>query len=122
MGIGIDVVDVARLSAALERTPSLMDRVFTDLEQGLPVESLAARLAAKEAVGKALGRPSGLRWVDAEVLSEPSGRPVLRLHGTAAELANRLEVGTWHVSLSHDAGIATAIVIAETAGETSEGN
>ncbi|MQA93506.1 MAG: holo-ACP synthase [Streptosporangiales bacterium] len=117
VGIGIDVVEVDRLSAALERTPSLAERLFTVGERGLPVASLAARFAAKEAVGKALGAPSGLRWVDAEVVNEPSGRPVLRTHGTVTELANRLEVTSWHVSLSHDAGIATAVVIAESSGE-----
>ena len=57
IGVGTDVVEVARLEQSLERTPSLRDRLFTPAEGTLPVESLAARFAAKEALAKALGRP-----------------------------------------------------------------
>ncbi|OEV06791.1 holo-ACP synthase, partial [Streptomyces oceani] len=73
--------------------------------------SLAARFAAKEALAKALGAPRGLRWTDAEVVSEDSGRPRLVVRGTVAERATTLGVTTWHVSLSHDAGVASAVVI-----------
>jgi len=79
MGIGVDIADVARLAAALDRTPALAERLFVDAERGLPVTSLAARFAAKEALAKALGAPPGLRWTDAEVVREDSGRPALRL-------------------------------------------
>ena len=113
MGVGIDVVDVRRLAAALERTPSLAERLFTDGERERPVESLAARFAAKEAVAKALGAPGGLRWRDAEVVPAESGRPVLQLHGTVAEEATAQGIRTWHLSLAHDGGVATAIVVAE---------
>ena len=65
VGVGIDVVDIARFQASLERTPGLLERVFTDAERSLPVASLAARFAAKEAVGKALGNPGQLSWQDA---------------------------------------------------------
>ncbi|MFD0891954.1 4'-phosphopantetheinyl transferase superfamily protein, partial [Streptosporangium algeriense] len=65
MGIGVDVVDVARFAASLERTPSLRARLFTEAERGLAVRSLAARFAAKEAVAKALGAPPGLSHLDA---------------------------------------------------------
>ena len=84
------MVEVARLARALERTPSLRGRLFTDGEQQVArVESLAARFAAKEAVAKALGAPGGLRWLDAEVVSGPGGRPCLQVHGDVALLRIR---------------------------------
>ena len=113
MGVGTDVVEVRRLAAALERTPALADRLFTDAERDRPIESLAARFAAKEAVAKALGAPPGLRWIDAEVVQADGGRPVLHVHGTVAEAAEAQGVRTWHLSLAHDAGVATAFVVAE---------
>ena len=114
VGVGIDVVQVSRLARALERTPRLAERLFTDAERAVPrAESLAARFAAKEAVAKALGAPGGLRWRDAEVVSEPGGRPRLVLHGGVAEEAAAQGIRTWHLSMSHDAGVATAVVVAE---------
>lgn len=116
VGVGIDVVDIARLDRALHRTPGLAGRLFTERERGLPVSSLAARFAAKEALAKALGAPRGLLWTDAEVIAdEPTGKPALTVSGTVASAAARLGAARWHLSLSHDAGIATAIVIAESA-------
>jgi holo-[acyl-carrier protein] synthase len=113
IGVGIDVVDVARFQASLERTPGLLDRLFTPGERGLHTASLAARFAAKEALAKALGAPSDLHWQDAEVVSEPDGRPVLRVSGSIAARAAQLGVNSWHLSMSHDGGIASAVVIAE---------
>ncbi|MCW2665350.1 MAG: holo-ACP synthase [Frankiales bacterium] len=113
IGVGIDVVEVRRLARALERTPGLADRLFTPGEQGRPVESLAARFAAKEAVAKALGAPGGLRWRDAEVVTEDGGRPRLRLHGGVREESASQGITRWHLSLSHDGGMATAVVVAE---------
>lgn len=113
LGVGIDVVDVARFGQALERTPALRARLFTEAEQRLPLASLAARFAAKEAAAKALGAPVGLRWTDAEVHTEGGGRPRLDVRGTVAARADEVGVRRWHVSLSHDAGIASAVVIAE---------
>ena len=114
VGVGIDVVQVVRLERALARTPTLAGRLFTDTERQLArVESLAARFAAKEAVAKALGAPGGLRWQDAEVVTDDTGRPRLRLHGGVAEEAEAQGISTWHLSLSHDAGVATAVVVAE---------
>ncbi|GGS80846.1 holo-[acyl-carrier-protein] synthase [Planobispora rosea] len=113
VGIGVDVVDVARFEATLARTPALRTRLFTEAERGLRVESLAARFAAKEAVAKALGAPPGLLHVEAEVVSGEHGRPGLRVTGRAAEVAAALGVTRWHISLSHDGGVAVAYVIAE---------
>ncbi|ROO91253.1 holo-[acyl-carrier protein] synthase [Actinocorallia herbida] len=113
MGVGIDVVDVARFGAALARTPKLRERLFTEGERDLPVRSLAARFAAKEALAKALGAPGGLLWTDAEIRRGAAGRPSLHVTGTISAVADPLGITAWHVSLSHDGGIATAMVIAE---------
>lgn len=113
VGIGVDVVDVARLGAALERTPGLRGRLFTPAEAPLPMASLAARFAAKEAVAKALGGPPGLSHLDAEIVRDGNGRPAVQVTGRAAEVARGLGVRRWHVSLSHDGGMAVAYVIAE---------
>jgi holo-[acyl-carrier protein] synthase len=114
VGVGVDVVDVGRLERALARTPTLAERLFTAGERQLTrPEQLAARFAAKEATAKALGAPGGLRWRDAEVVVEAGGRPRLRVHGGVAEEADAQGIRTWHLSLSHDGGIATAVVVAE---------
>lgn len=113
VGIGVDVADISRLRVALARTPGLADRLFTDSEQALPQGSLVGCFAAKEAVAKALGAPPGLRWTDAIVGRDDSGRPVLETRGTVAAAAAKLGVSRWHVSISHDAGICVAMVVAE---------
>ena len=113
VGVGIDVVDIDRFEEALERTPGLRDRLFTPGEAVRPLASLAARFAAKEALAKALGAPVGMAWHDAEVGSESSGRPVLEMRGTVLARANDLGVGSVHLSLSHDAGVASAVVVLE---------
>lgn len=115
VGVGIDVVDVDRFAATLDRTPALRQRLFTDAERHLPIASLAARFAAKESVAKALGAPVGLHWVDAWIRTDEAGRPHLEVAGTVAARAAELGVSSLHVSLSHDAGIASAVVIAESA-------
>ncbi len=113
VGVGIDVVDVRRFARSLERTPALAERIFTPAERKLPPASLAARFAAKEALAKALGAPGNLRWHDAEVVRADSGQPFLQVRGTVAARAAELGVRRWHLSLTHDAGVASAIVIAE---------
>jgi holo-[acyl-carrier protein] synthase len=113
VGVGIDVVDISRFEQSLTRTPSLRDRLFTPAEARLQVQSLAARFAAKEALAKALGAPDGMEWHDAEVVAEDSGRPRLVLRGTVAARAAALGAEGVHLSLSHDAGIASAVVVLE---------
>lgn len=113
VGIGVDLVDIPRFERSLERTPRLMERLFAPAERGLRPHSLAARYAAKEALIKALGGSDGVHWTDIEVASEASGRPVFALSGeTAATVAGR-GILTVHLSLSHDAGVAIAYVVAE---------
>ena len=113
IGVGIDVVDIERFAASLERTPALRSRLFTPAEAALPLHSLAARFAAKEALAKALGAPGNLEWHHAEVVREEHGRPAFTLTGTVAARAAELAAGSVHLSLSHDAGIASAIVVLE---------
>jgi holo-[acyl-carrier protein] synthase len=113
VGIGVDLVDIARLDQALRRTPALAARLFTEGERGAPAASLAACFAAKEAVAKALGAPAGLRWADVEVLHGQAGRPALAVRGTVADAASRLGVRRWHLSLTHDGGVSVAFVVAE---------
>lgn len=113
IGVGIDVVDVTRFEQALTRTPRLRRRLFTEGERALPASSLAARFAAKEALAKALGAPVGLRWTDCTVERGADRRPHVVMSGSVAERAAALGVRSVHVSLSHDAGIASAVVVAE---------
>jgi holo-[acyl-carrier protein] synthase len=113
VGIGVDLVGVARLERALRRTPALGARLFTEGERAAPPDSLAACFAAKEAVAKALGAPPGLRWADVEVGHDRAGRPVLSVRGTVADAAQRLGVRRWHLSLTHDEGVSVAFVVAE---------
>ena len=113
IGVGIDVVDVARFMATLERTPRLREKLFTEAERDLPASSLAARFAAKEAIAKALGAPGGMSWQDATVRRIAGGPPEIELRGTVLARADELGVQRWHLSISHDAGIASAVAIAE---------
>jgi len=116
VGIGVDLVDLARFTETLQRTPGVRDRLFTDAERALPIESLAARFAAKEAVAKALGAPGGLDWHDVEVRVDDAGRPSLSVQGSVADAAAAAGVDRWHLSLSHERNAAVAMVIAESTG------
>jgi holo-[acyl-carrier protein] synthase len=113
VGIGVDVAEISRLEAALQRTPALAARLFADSERGRPIRSLAGCFAAKEAVAKALGGPAGLLWTDAVLSHDAHGKPRLKVSGTVAAAAAKLGVTHWHVSISHDAGICVAMVVAE---------
>lgn len=119
-GLGTDVVDLERFRTALERTPNLVPRLFTEGERALassrrdPIPALAARFAAKEAVMKALGVGLGaIDWHDVEVVREESGQPRLRITGRAAVRADAAGVTGWHLSLSHSDLVATAVVAAD---------
>ncbi|CAM5782842.1 holo-ACP synthase [Cellulomonas persica] len=113
VGVGIDVVDVARFVATLHRVPALRERLFTPDERRMPETSLAARFAAKEAIAKALGAPPGMSWQDATVRRVVGAQPVVEVTGTVLARAAELGVTRWHLSISHDAGIASAMVVAE---------
>ena len=120
LGIGVDVADIARVGAALQRTPLLARKLFTPGElttrtgHRRTAASLAARFAAKEAVAKVLEHADpGWRLTDIEVSTAPSGRPRLTVGGPLALRARCLGITTWHLSLSHDRGTAIAVVVAE---------
>ncbi|HIY23631.1 MAG TPA: holo-ACP synthase [Candidatus Brachybacterium merdigallinarum] len=122
VGVGVDVVDIPRLTAMIERTPALLDRLLTPGERGLSEASRAARVAAKEAVGKALGSPGDFSWQDVTVERTTGQRPHLRIRGATLRAAEAQDVAHLHLSLSHDGAIATAIVVAErAAGARAEG-
>jgi holo-[acyl-carrier protein] synthase len=119
VGVGVDIIDVERIEAALNRPRTgarFRARVFTDGEVAYcaprrnAAESFAARFAAKEAMMKALGNSYG--WREIEVIRS-NGPPSLRLHGRAQERAARLGIQRIHLSLSHTATLAIAYVIAE---------
>lgn len=118
VGVGTDLVGVGRFAASLRRTPALAERLFSSAERttgsGRPrsARSLAARFAAKEAAAKALGATE-YRFADCEVVPETGGRPTLRVSGLLAENARAQGVTAWHVSLTHDADLAQAFVVAE---------
>jgi holo-[acyl-carrier protein] synthase len=110
VGVGIDVVGIDRFKQSLERTPGLELKIFTEEELTKSVHSLAGRFAAKEALAKALNSQNGIQWQEAEVVNMESGKPVFILSGAVADLVGGTNI---HLSISHDAGIATAIVIIE---------
>ncbi|QAY73194.1 holo-ACP synthase [Agromyces protaetiae] len=116
-GIGIDVVDIARFERSLVRTPRLVERLFAESERDHPARSLAARFAAKEALIKALGGHAVIRWHDMRVVQDTEGNPDFVLEGALAEHVRALGIDRVHLSMSHDAGIASAFVIVERAAD-----
>ena len=119
LALGLDVVDVERIRTALERTPTLVDRVYTPdeiaycLEARDPAERFAVRWAAKEAVVKTLG--GGVPGIDLRGIGvgrAEDGAPSIELSGRAAEIAGERGYAGWLVSLSHTATVAQAIVAA----------
>ncbi len=122
IGLGIDLAQVARISAVrqrhgdrfLDRTLTAGERAYC-LEHRDPDERIAARWAAKEAAGKALGTgiADGVHLTDIAVVADANGAPHLELTGGALARATALGADRWHVSLSHAGGFATAVVILE---------
>jgi holo-[acyl-carrier protein] synthase len=112
-GIGVDIVDVGRFERTLARTPALAARLFVPTELGRSVASLAARFAAKEALIKAVGDSSGFRWHDMRVDSDEHGAPRLAVSGHIADVLKRRGITSLHLSISHDAGLACAFLVAE---------
>jgi holo-[acyl-carrier protein] synthase len=122
VGTGIDIAEVPRIRQSIERFGErFLRRVFTEGEirycdsKMNRAERYAARFAAKEAAMKALGTGwnHGVRWIDCEVVRQPSGRPTISFHGKAAEFAAGLRVKNAALSLSHTAEQAIAQVILE---------
>lgn len=121
LGIGVDVVDLARFERAADRTPRLLDRLFAQSERmngATPrsLRSMAARFAAKEAFIKALGGSDGVRWHEVAVVSDEQGNPSIEVLGGLREQLQGRGIDAVHLSMSHDAGIAIAYVIVEGRG------
>ena len=121
-GSGIDAVEIARIERSMTRFGKrFLDRVFLEAEQAYclrkrrSAESFAARFAAKEAAAKALGTgiSYGVNWLEIEVVRERSGRPSLRFHGRAAQIAERAGVVRSALSLTHTGELAMASVVLE---------
>lgn len=126
VALGLDLTEIERLAEAeARRGERFLERVFTAAERRYCERRstrrhvhYAGRFAVKEAVMKALGTgwTSGVRWVDIEVVRAPGAAPELVLHGETAALAARRGIDRWHVTITHDAGIAAAVVVAESRG------
>ena len=122
VGLGIDVASIERLRRSLDRFgDKIWARVLTEREQrdlahrSNRAEALAGRFAAKEAATKALGAPPDVGFHDLEVRRGASGAPELHLLGPAQAHAERLRVARALISITHDAGVAAAVVVLETA-------
>lgn len=126
VGLGIDLVEIARMQRILDGPPAraerFVERCFTGGERAYcdgardRAARYAARFAAKEAASKALGAPAGVRWTDVEVVRGGGGAPALVLRGAAAEGARGMGVSRVLVSLTHDGGVAAAVVALEGGG------
>lgn len=122
LGLGIDLCRIERVAVFLERYGDRFTRrCFTPHEiaqcsrYANAAERFAGCIAVKEAASKALGTGwrNGVHWKCFEVMHEPSGKPILRIHGRAAELASQMGVRNAVASITHDAGVAAATVIFE---------
>ncbi|MBX3190327.1 MAG: holo-ACP synthase [Labilithrix sp.] len=119
VGLGIDVCSIERMRRALERHGDrFFSRICTEVERGDlggrdTATALAGRFAVKEAFAKALDGARGVGWHEVEVRRAPSGRPVLELKGNASKMVADFGADAWHVSITHDAGVAVAVVILE---------
>jgi holo-[acyl-carrier protein] synthase len=122
VGIGLDVCSIERMRRALERHGErFFTRICSDDERADLVDrdlatALSGRFAAKEAFAKALDGAPGVGWHEIRVRRTSTGRPRLELLGRALALAERVGASRWHVSITHDAGIASAVVILEGTG------
>jgi len=114
-GIGVDLVDIQRFEKAIDQTPKLKDRLFTDSERGLSAQSLAARFAAKEALVKAVGKAKGLSFQGVTIAKDIEGKPFFELSGETKETITSHGISQLHLSLSHDGNMAIAYVVAEVA-------
>ncbi len=117
-GLGVDICEIVRMERALERHPTLRERVFTPEEiaycdsRARPAESYAGRFAAREAVIKALGGYRERGWRDISVTRAPTGAPAIRLEGNAKRRADALGVSSVLISFTHERASAVAFAVA----------
>jgi holo-[acyl-carrier protein] synthase len=113
VGIGVDLVDIARFEEHVAKTPKLLDRLFVSTELDAPIKTIAGRFAAKEAFIKALGGSDGVAWHEVEITKNLSGKPEIKTTGVTAKTVAAAGITNFHLSISHDAGMAVAMVVAE---------
>lgn len=120
IGTGIDIVEISRISRALDRTARFLSRVFTSCEieyfnsRGNSPGHIAGAFAAKEAVLKALGTGlRGMEWKDIEIVRDSAGKPGVNLYGGARALAEGSGIRKLHISISHERDYAVAQAVAE---------
>ena len=120
MGLGVDVCSIERMRAALKRQDGAFEQRILSPREIAQIanrknyaEAVAGRFAAKEAFSKCLDGARGVPWHDVEVISLPSGRPTLQLKGEGLKRARDAGATAWHLSISHDGGLAMATVILE---------
>ena len=121
LGVGLDLVAIERVRRMLDHNGDrVLNRLLTEGErsycetQPMPARHVAARIAAKEAAYKAFQVAEGARgigWQEMEVVRDAEGRPSLRFHGRAQEMAERLKLKSAHLSITHTDENAAAVVI-----------
>lgn len=116
LGIGVDLVDIARFESKLADTPNLAARLFADVEladAAGSAQKLAGKFAAKEAFVKAVGNPVGMNWHDVRVAKDALGKPSIVVSGEVARITAAAGIDRFHLSITHDGGMACAFVVAE---------
>jgi holo-[acyl-carrier protein] synthase len=113
IGVGVDAVDLARFERSIAKTPRLVERLFTSDERIGSPRTLAGRFAAKEAFIKSVGDPRGMNWQEVSVEKDALGKPSLAVSGATAKITDAAGIDKFHLSITHDGGMAIAFVVAE---------
>ena len=113
VGVGVDLVDITRFEEQVAKTPKLLERLFTATERDASMQTVAGRFAAKEALIKALGGSDGVSWQEVEITKNSTGKPEIKTTGGTAKAVAEAGVSKLHLSISHDGGMAIAMVVAE---------
>ena len=113
IGVGVDLVDLSRFENSIEKNPGLIEKIFHVDERDAAPRTLAGRFAAKEALIKVFGDSKPMRWHDVRVSKNELGKPQISLFDSTAEYAKSRGIESLHLSISHDANIAIAFLVAE---------
>ena len=113
IGVGVDAVDLSRFERAISKTPRLIERLFTAHERIGSARTLAGRFAAKEAFIKSVGDPRGMNWQEVSVDKDALGKPSISVSGATARITGAAGIDKFHLSITHDGGMAIAFVVAE---------
>ena len=113
VGVGVDLVNITRFEEHVMKQPKLLERLFVPAEIDAPLKTIAGRFAAKEALIKALGGSDGVAWQEIEITNNSLGKPEIHTSGKTAATVSAAGISRLHLSISHDAGMAVAMVVAE---------